>query len=158
MRYYYNQSSIIGDYIKSAVGLILIITAIIFLDLTQILQFIFIFIVILFIIFTIRTFIRHKSHYFFQNNILYQYGIFHKKLPLDQLINLRIKYFSTARNYENGWFQMKLATKDVKLVVDSSLNGFDIIAKTAATALRNKNLPIDDNTNINLQAILKNKP
>ncbi len=158
MKYYYNESSIIGDYIKSVIGLILTIAPILFLDLAQILQFIFMFIVILFIIFTIRTFIRHKSHYYFENNILYQDGIFYKKLSLDQLINLRIKYFSTAKNRENGWFQLKLTTKDVKLVVDSSLNGFDIIAKMAAAALRNKDLPLDDNTNINLQAILKNKP
>ena len=153
----YHPSSLLGDYIRSIVGVGLTASALIFLNLATWLQIVFLTCFLLFVIFTIRTIIRQKTSYRLCNAALQQVGIFSKNINFDDLTKFELRYFSTRRNREEGWFQLKLVANDIKIVVDSSLNGFDDIIKTANFAVEKNKLDLDAITSANLHAVLKPK-
>jgi len=156
-KFTYNTASIVADLTKSLIGIGLTASPLLFLNLASWLEVIFVLCFILFTFFAVRTVFRQKSSYYFCDEMLHEDGIFSKKLNMDDLKVFKIRYFSTRRNREAGWFQIKMIANDVKIVVDSSLNGFDDIVKKAILAAEKNKLDLDATTNANLQVILDPK-
>ena len=74
-------------------------------------------------------------------------------LRWDQLSGMRLKYFSTRRDRQQGWMNLTLRAGGRKLTLESSLSGFDGIAERSAAVARANGVALDETTLNNLSAL-----
>lgn len=67
-----------------------------------------------------------------------------------ELRSLRLDYYSTRRDQEEGWMQLKLRGAGGTIRVDSGLAGFAELARSAVTSARAHGLVLDETTRANL--------
>ena len=67
---------------------------------------------------------------------------------------LRLDYYSTRRDGEGGWMQLKLGDTRDKIRIDSAVDGFAELVGAAARAAARRDLALDAATAANLKALL----
>jgi hypothetical protein len=75
------------------------------------------------------------------------------RLRWDEVRGLRLAHYSTRRDGSGGWMQLTLAGPGRRLVVDSRIGGFDLLARRALAAARRGRLRLDEATVANLRAL-----
>lgn len=65
------------------------------------------------------------------------------------ITDIRLRYYSTKRKSPDGWMQLTLKGGGSKLTLDSSLDGFDLIAKQAGAIIKEFDLDPDPTTREN---------
>jgi hypothetical protein len=75
------------------------------------------------------------------------------RLRWDEVRRLRLAHYSTRRDGSAGWMQLTLAGPGRRLVVDSRISGFDLLARRAVAAARRARLGLDAATIANLRAL-----
>jgi len=71
----------------------------------------------------------------------------------EDLRSLRLDYYSTRRDGEGGWMQLRLSDARHTIRIDSDLEGFAELVGAAARAAAQRDIAIDAATLSNLQAI-----
>ena len=66
------------------------------------------------------------------------------------LTGLRLKYYATRRDQENGWFELTLIGPDGKITLTDSLIGFDHILHQAVRAADHNGVSLNEVTKANL--------
>jgi hypothetical protein len=66
---------------------------------------------------------------------------------------LRLDYYSTRRDQEEGWMQLRLRGGGRTLRIDSGLDGFAEVALAAARHARAREVELDDTTHGNLRML-----
>ncbi len=74
-------------------------------------------------------------------------------LEFAALSSVRLDYFSTRRDRENGWMQLRLAAPGVRFKVDSRLAGFEILVQDALAGATRKGLEMSPATMDNFEAV-----
>ncbi len=67
---------------------------------------------------------------------------------------LRLDYYSTRRDGEGGWMQLRLGDARHTIRIDSDLGGFTDLVGAAAHAAARRHLALDATTAANLKALL----
>jgi hypothetical protein len=75
------------------------------------------------------------------------------RLRWDELHRLRLAHYSTRRDGSSGWMQLTLAGRGRRLVVDSRIGGFDLLARRAVAAAGRGRVSLDEATIANLRAL-----
>ncbi len=70
-----------------------------------------------------------------------------------QLNTLKLDYFSTRRDGENGWMQLTLEGNGTTVSVDSRLQGFDELIEHAVRAARTHSLELGETTRSNIAGL-----
>ena len=70
-----------------------------------------------------------------------------------ELRSLRLDYYSTRRDQEEGWMQLRLRSASRTIRVDSGLAGFAQLTRAAAARARALGLELDQPTLANLQIL-----
>lgn len=70
------------------------------------------------------------------------------------LCSLRLGYYSTRRDGEGGWMQLRLGDARHRIRIDSDLDGFAELVGAAARAAARRNLALDATTAANLKVLL----
>ena len=112
----------------------------------------------LFLALGLRTGLRHASRFESDDEEVRRTG---PALPLyparriawDGMERLRLRFFSTRRDRTGGWMQLTVGDGAGALSFDSSLDGFDTVARRAAAAAARNELPLNDATRANLAAL-----
>lgn len=76
-----------------------------------------------------------------------------RRLPWSEVRMVRLAYFTTRRDREDGWFQLTVAGGGARLAVDSALDGFRAIALTAARTAVANGIGLDAATRANFAAL-----
>lgn len=76
-----------------------------------------------------------------------------RRLPWSEVQSIRLAYFSTRRDRENGWFQLTIAGQHRRIAVESALDDFRAIAAKAALAAAVNRLELDAATRANFAAL-----
>jgi len=71
----------------------------------------------------------------------------------EDLRALRLDYYSTRRDQEEGWMQLRLSDARTTLRIDSGLGGFADVVEAAARAAAARGLPLDAATAANLELL-----
>jgi hypothetical protein len=71
-----------------------------------------------------------------------------------ELCLLRLDYYSTRRDGEGGWMQLRLGDARHTIRIDSELDGFAELVAAAARAAARRNLALDAATAANLKVLL----
>lgn len=107
----------------------------------------------LFLAFGARTFIRHVARVEVSTDAIRVTGPFGTVLSWRDLDALRVGYYSTRRDREGGWMQLKLNGGGGTVKLDSTIDGFTHIADRALAAAHANNLALDEATLKNLAAL-----
>lgn len=62
----------------------------------------------------------------------------------------RLRYFSTKRDGNKGWFELTLQAGEAKIVAESTLDGFDDLLEISRDWAKDNQLLVDDVTRTNL--------
>jgi len=150
----YPPGPIVADYVRGATGLALTAAPLAALDVHPALSWVLAAMAALFAVFLFRTAERHAARVAFDDEGLVVAGPRTRRIAWAELADLRIAYYSTRRDRQQGWMQMTLRASDGTTAgVESSLDGFERLAARAADAARARGLPLGETTVENLAAI-----
>ena len=107
----------------------------------------------LFLVFTIRTALRHRLRIELTDESIGESRARRGPLPWSEIDDVRLRYYATRRSHEGGWMTLRLAAGRHRLAVDSTLDGFDRIAARAADAARANRIELGATTRANFRAL-----
>jgi hypothetical protein len=108
---------------------------------------------ILFLLFGVRTAARHATEIVADDSGIVARGPFGGRIAWDELSRLKLAYYATRRDRKGGWMHMTLSGGGQTLRLDSSLDGFNDIARVAARAGIARNVDVSDATRANFAAL-----
>jgi hypothetical protein len=149
----YPARDLLGDYARGGIGLVIAGTMWAALPGAVYVHIVFGGLTLLFALFTIRTAWRQLLRFEMLPEGLVQVWPQRRVLLWDRLDGLRLRYYSTRRNREGGWMTLTMRAGDVRMAFESTLDGFDALARRAAKAGLHRNLTLDDPTRANLGAL-----
>ncbi len=155
--FHYPLGALAADYAGSAVGLACSAAPLAFVELAAPVAWLMAAAAALFLVYFARTVCRQ-----FTRIELDETGIRARGRPClpsgtairwADLCALRLDYFSTRRDREGGWMQLKLADGRRTLRIDSALEGFVEVALRSANEAARLELALEPSTVSNLQAL-----
>ena len=152
-RHRYPLRSLIWDDLKVAAGLVLVGGPLFLRDLSSVLTYIFSALAALFLVFAARTVVRHLTVVELSDVGIRLAGAFVTPVGWDDLRALRLRYYSTRRDRERGWMQLRIKGPSRTISIDSSIEGFDVIAERSALEAERRGIAISPLTRTNLGAI-----
>ena len=71
----------------------------------------------------------------------------------EDLRSLRLDYYSTRRDLEGGWMQLRLRDTQRTIRIDSELEGFVDLLRAVLLEVRRRGIDLDEPTRVNLEAL-----
>jgi hypothetical protein len=81
------------------------------------------------------------------------FGLLSAAIRWEDLRLLRLDYFSTRRDREGGWMQLRLRDAQRTIRIDSELEGFVDLVRAAALEARRRGIELDEPTRANLELL-----
>lgn len=152
-RHHYPRSALVGDYVRGGAGVALMVLPLALLDLDTIVAAVFGVLALVFAVHLLRTVQRQVTVVETGGEGIVVRGPLGSAIRWDQIAGLRLKYYSTRRDRQQGWMNLTLRGGGRKLSLESSLTGFDGIAERAAANARANGVALDLTTLDNLGAL-----
>lgn len=150
----YPRQTLWADYGRATAGVLLCGAPLVLLDVNRWLAVLLLLGFALFLVFLIRTALRHHTRYLLGPDTLCADGPAGTLVEWSRLDRLKLSYFSTKRDRSDGWMQLSVGSVGGRTVkVDSSLDGFHDVVEHAARAAERAGLPLSDTTRANLKAM-----
>ena len=154
MSYYaYPTSAMLGDYIRSAAGLIPATAILAGLPLGSITTTVLGSFAALFAGFGVRTIIRHGTRFEMTESALRTSGLRRAAIVWGELDRMKLAYYSTRRDRRDGWMQLELRSGRSSLRLDSRITGFTELVEVSARAAEARDLVLSPATLANLAAL-----
>lgn len=148
----YSFGALIGDYTRTAIGLLLTLGPLLVTTPLAIITAILAALAALFFAYGIRTVIRHCTAIGVSDKAMEARGPLGTRLAWQDVKGFSLRYFSTKRDRTGGWMQLKVRGRFRAIRVDSSIDGFESILSASARAVRARGLKLDPSTVENLRA------
>ena len=152
-RFRYLGSSLVGDYARALVGITVSALPIFIVKLNLIVAGIFSVLVLLFSFFAIRTLQRHATIIETTNVHIAMLAPFERRFVWKDVEIVDLVYFSTWRDRDKGWMQLKVKGNDGVLRIESSINRFDEIAAIVAECATRNGASMNEVTIGNFRAL-----
>lgn len=107
----------------------------------------------LFVVFGVRTFVRHLTRFTVSAREIRVVGPVRAALRWQDLESMTLSYYSTKRDRRGGWMQLKLKGASSALKLDSTVEDFPVIARYAFRAAQENHLALSQATLANLAAL-----
>ena len=108
---------------------------------------------VLFLIYGVRTWIRACTVARLESDGVQLADWRKRHISWAALKAMKLRYYSTQRNRDNGWFQLQLETDSERIKLDTNLDAFDQILAAAYHAALGNQLTLDTATRENLIAL-----
>lgn len=152
-RYAYPTSAMIGDYLRSAAGLVPSTAMLASLPLGAAGAIVIGALAALFVMFGVRTALRHGTYIEITESAVRASGLLRASITWGALDEMKLAYYSTRRDRRAGWMQLKLRSGGSTMRLDSRITGFAELVEKAARAAETRRLTLDVATLANLQAL-----
>lgn len=150
----YPRQTLMADYARAAIGVVLCAAPLLLLDVNRWLAAILIAGFALFALFLVRTALRHHTRYILGPDTFCADGPAGAIVEWSRIDRMKLSYFSTKRDRSDGWMQLSVGSVGGRLLkVDSSLGGFHDIVDRAARAAGAAGLNLSPATRANLKAM-----
>jgi len=107
----------------------------------------------LFLLFGIRTALRHRTQVEMTDIGLSASGPLGATIRWDDLDSIKLAYYSTRRDRRDGWMQLELRAGSSRIRLDSRIDGFTALVERAARAAEARGLERSAATAANLEAL-----
>ena len=152
MNCHYPLKTLAGDYLRGGFGFVVTGGLVAFASMMTWIQYLFAVAAIMFAGFLFRTWQRHRTRYMLDDTGIRADGPFGRAIRWSEIIDLRLRYFSTRRDRKSGWFQLTIHDSSGRMSVDSNLDGFDQVLQRCAKAARANRLQLRESTAENFAA------
>lgn len=152
-RHVYPTSAMVSDYLRTAAGLLPSGALLVAVPVGAVAATILGGFAMVFAIFGLRTALRHGTSLEMTASGLRAYGLSRRTIAWSELDRMKLAYYSTRRDRKAGWMQLELAGGGTKLGLDSRIDGFDRLVRSAAEAAFRRGLELNDTTLANLEAL-----
>ncbi len=156
----YPLAALRGDYVRAGLGLTLSLAPAAAVPLASPVDYLLVPAAALFMIFGLRTWQRQKSRVVIDRQGISLFRAGQVSFAWRSIRSVRLSYFSTRADRREGWMQLTLTGEDpqrshgmCKIRIDSSLDGFEQVARCAAAAVRMNDLPVNAATRANFGAL-----
>ena len=127
----YPTAALVRDYVRATTGLILTAMPIMFAHPIPIIQYVLGAIAALFAFFGIRTLLRQLTRVELTDAGIRTAGPLGSAIAWEDLTSVELRYYSTRRDQQRGWLQLKLLSMHRRLAFDSTLSDFIVVARRA---------------------------
>lgn len=149
----YPVQSVAADYVRAAAGMALTLGPLVFFNLVPPMVYILGGLGALFLVFGIRTLLRHLAHVEVSTEGVTMGGPAGNAVLWRNIDAMSLNYFTTRRDKQGGWMQLKITEKGRAVTLESSLPGFAGIVARAFEAARANGVALDPRTVANLPAL-----
>ena len=143
----YPGKSLIGDYIRSGVGLAVGLSVLASASSSIMIVIIFGALTVLFLAFGFRTVKRQMLRVAITDEEIHGAGLGTRALPWGRLDQLKLRYYGTrrqrVRESSGGFMQLTLKGAGATMTLESSIDGFEYIAWRATKAARENGVSLD---------------
>ena len=156
----YPVAALRGDYARAGIGLVLSLGPALAVPLASPVDYLLVPAAALCLLFGARTWQRQHSRVVVDPQGISIFRTRRVSLDWRSIRSVRLSYFSTRADRREGWMQLTLTGQDPqrgtglrKLRIDSSLDGFEQVARCAAAAARMNGLTVPAATRVNFGAL-----
>ncbi len=153
----YPARSLMWDYCRAAAGLLIALVPLTMGAPGAFFTLLLGTIAALFFFYGLRTVNQHMSALEIREDGIMNHGPRKKFFGWDDLSDVRLRYYSTARDknrrsLDTGWMELKLTSPTDKLRIDSEISGFDKILDAVASVIERRHLELDETSQQNFNA------
>jgi hypothetical protein len=149
----YSLAALRSDYLRAGAGAACSITFLLLVDAASALVYVFLLLTGLFLIFGVRTALRHTLRVETDAEGIGASGPGGGRIDWKDLRKVTLRYFSTRRDGRNGWMQLSLWGNRRRIGVDSSIGDFSLLVAETFAAARRHDVPLSATTLSNLAAL-----
>ncbi len=151
-RFRYDDRSLRGDLLRAGLGLLLTLGPMLLVQVAWWIGLILGAAATVFLAFGLRTMLRRATTVEMDEGGVRALGPFGGGVRWDDLEAVRLDYYATKRDRRDGWMLLRLRGGG-RLTVESSLDGFDLVAERVAEAARSRRVPMTETTLRNFLAL-----
>ncbi len=154
--YRYPPSAVMGDYLRSAVGLAVGLGVLLTVPASTVILIVFGGLTMIFLLFALRTLQRHLTQITLDQDGIFRRDLFSQTLRWQELQDLRLRYFGTHRQHRSGgggFMQLSLRGQGRRMKIESDLEGFEDVTRLAAAAAKTNGVSLDPASAGNLLAM-----
>ena len=152
-RHAYPAAAMIGDYLRAAAGFVPAAAILATIRVGAAAGAILGGIALLFLLFGVRTALRHATRVELSEAAVRSYGPLARSIAWSELDGVRLAYYSARRDRREGWLQLELRAGRTAMRFDSRIDGFARLVECAARAAAARGLPLGAATAANLDAL-----
>ena len=149
----YSWRALFPDYAGSAAGLAFSLGPLAFVHPATLVAWVLAAAAALFLVYFGRTVCRQLTHIELDKAGIRARGPLGSAIRWEDLRSLQLDYYSTRRDREGGWMQLKLRDAQRTIRIDSGLDGFVELVRGVALEARRRGADIDAATRANLGAL-----
>ncbi len=146
------------DYFRATTGLILTVGPIMLAEPLEIIQYILGGVAVLFAAFGLRTLLRHFTRVEVGERGIRTEGPFPRAVEWRDMTEVDLRYYSTRRDRERGWMQLRIDAGAVRLAFDSTISNFAQLAESVLAAAERHGLALSAATLSNRAAVHGRQP
>ena len=149
----YPFSALIADYARAATGLAIVGIPLAFADTAPLVTAALGIGATIFVVYALRTVRLHVTRIVVDGDGVRCVGLRRCDIRWRDLSRLRLSYYSTRRDRDNGWLQLDMSGAGARLRVESRIDGFDALVARAVSAVADNGIELDTSTADNLNAM-----
>ncbi len=149
----YSTKEITKEYWRSGMGITLSLVPLLLLSPSSVIVYILGSFLCLFVFYGVRTYCRNKMKVILGDQAIQVTGLWEKLIQWEELEELKLAYFTTRRDGENGWMQLRLKGRGDRLRVESTITDFWELVSMCAHKARENGVLLDAATIRNMQAL-----
>lgn len=149
----YSPRALNADLLRAGIGLVCCLVPLAFVDFGAVVTLIFAIPAALFAIFGLRTWRNRAITVRVDADGISTEGPGATSIAWRDLASLKLSYFSTRRDRESGWMQLKLRAQTGAIALNSSLENFDTVCRATFEAARSFDIEMSDASARNFAAL-----
>ena len=152
-RHRYPLRSLLRNDVKTVLGLAVSVTPLFIDGVSAIIFYIFLALTLLFLIFGLRTVLRHTTVIEVSDMGVRDSGPLGATIAWEDMRDARLRYYSTRRDRENGWMDLRLRRGSRSMRIESTIDGFEHIVERATHFASHHGVELSASTRVNLKAM-----
>jgi len=152
-KFCYTTKEINKEYLRAAVGIAFSLVPLLLLKPSSVIVSILASMFCLFFLYGIRAIDRSQTQICVTAGGICSEGIFTRAIKWEELEALKLSYFSSRRDGEAGWMQLKLKGRGVRLRVESTISDFEILVSICASMAQKNDIQLDRASIRNMEMI-----
>jgi hypothetical protein len=142
-----------AEYARAAIGVGVVAVPLFTASLGTTVKVILIGLLAIFLGYGIRAALRHATRYGSDDRGVFASGPISRAIEWNDVVNVKLSYYTTKRDGTSGWWQLDIKGRRSTMRIDSTLDGFGVIAERAVREARTRGIELSPTTIENVESL-----